>query len=139
MLSALGILVPGVCLENTLVTRNPSLDTHTPCATSTASDRQTKHKSVVCCAEVLQYTGLSTFSEARWQYVGYAKLQGEDLNYFGIPGLRIAGNQGVLIIAVCQVGFTTGDCENHSFRLENIKDLTISMLSVTGSSCHRCM
>ena len=55
------------------------------------------------CAEVLKYSGLSNFSEPRWQYVGYAKLQGEDLNYFNIPGLRIAGNQGVLIIAVCQV------------------------------------
>lgn len=53
--------------------------------------------------EILQYTGISKFSEPRWQYVGYAKLQGEDLNYFGIPGLRIAGNQGIAIIAICQV------------------------------------
>lgn len=61
-------------------------------------------KGVFYSAEVLQYSGVSSFGEARWQYVGYAKLQGEDLNYFGVPGLRIAGNQGVLIIAVCQVG-----------------------------------
>lgn len=36
-------------------------------------------------------------------YVGLSKLNGEDLNYFGIQGLRIAGNQGIIIIAVCQV------------------------------------
>ena len=79
---------------------------------------------------MLQYTGLSNFSEYRWWKVGYAKLQawpmrnlapvrlrvcswllasglsvvqGEDLNYFGIQGLRIAGGQGILIICVCQV------------------------------------
>ena len=63
-----------------------------------------------CCAdqpfvaaEVLQYTGTTKFSEPRWWNVGYAKLQGEDLNYLGVSGLRIAGSQGVLIIAVCQV------------------------------------
>jgi light-harvesting complex II chlorophyll a/b binding protein 7 len=53
-------------------------------------------------AEILQYTGLS-FSEARWWAVGRAKAEGEDLNYFGIEGLRIAGGQGIIIIAVCQV------------------------------------
>ena len=35
--------------------------------------------------------------------MGAAKLGGEDLNYFGIEGLRIAGGQGIIIIAVCQV------------------------------------
>jgi len=54
-------------------------------------------------AEVLQYTGLSNFGEARWWKVGKAKADGEDLNYFGIEGLRIAGGQGITIIAVCQV------------------------------------
>ncbi|CAK0746974.1 hypothetical protein CVIRNUC_001732 [Coccomyxa viridis] len=53
--------------------------------------------------ETLQYSGLSNFSEARWWAVGAAKLEGEDLNYFGIEGLRIAGGQGIIIIAVCQV------------------------------------
>ncbi|KAK9809364.1 hypothetical protein WJX73_009035 [Symbiochloris irregularis] len=53
--------------------------------------------------EVLQYSGVTCFSEPRWFNVGYAKLQGEDLNYLGVSGLRIAGSQGVLIIAVCQV------------------------------------
>ena len=36
--------------------------------------------------------------------MGRTKLEGEDLNYFGIEGLRIAGGQGIIIIAVCQVG-----------------------------------
>lgn len=53
--------------------------------------------------EALQRTGLATFAEDRWWAVGAAKLQGEDLNYLGIAGLRIAGGQGVAIIAVCQV------------------------------------
>jgi len=53
--------------------------------------------------EILQYSGVTHFSEPRWQYVGLSKLNGEDLNYFGIQGLRIAGNQGIIIIAVCQV------------------------------------
>lgn len=35
--------------------------------------------------------------------MGAAKLGGEDLNYLGVSGLRIAGGQGVAIIAVCQV------------------------------------
>ena len=35
--------------------------------------------------------------------MGGAKLQGEDLNYLGISGFRIAGGQGVAIIAICQV------------------------------------
>jgi hypothetical protein len=36
--------------------------------------------------------------------VGAAKLQdGLSLNYAGIEGFRIAGNQGLLVIAACQV------------------------------------
>ena len=54
-------------------------------------------------AEVLQYSGLFTFTEPRWWNVGYAKLRGEDLNYLGLGGFRIAGNQGIAIIAICQV------------------------------------
>ena len=54
-------------------------------------------------AEALQLSGVTNFGEFRWFNVGYAKLQGEDLNYFGVPGLRIAGGQGIGIIAVCQV------------------------------------
>ena len=54
--------------------------------------------------EVLQYGSVTSFLEARWWAVGGAKLgTGEDLNYLGVSGLRIAGGQGILIIAVCQV------------------------------------
>ncbi|KAK9844923.1 hypothetical protein WJX74_008691 [Apatococcus lobatus] len=53
--------------------------------------------------EVLQYTGLFNFAEPRWWNVGYTKLRGEDLNYLGLGGFRIAGNQGIAIIAICQV------------------------------------
>lgn len=36
--------------------------------------------------------------------MGYAKLStGEELAYLGVPGLRVAGGQGVAIIAFCQV------------------------------------
>jgi light-harvesting complex II chlorophyll a/b binding protein 7 len=56
-------------------------------------------------AEVLQYVGAADFLEPRWWNVGAAKLGGEDLNYLGVAGLRIAGGQGILIIAVCQVCF----------------------------------
>ena len=61
------------------------------------------HEMCLSCAEILQYSGLSRFSEARWWAVGRAKAEGEDLNYFGIEGLRIAGGQGIIIISVCQV------------------------------------
>ena len=54
-------------------------------------------------AEALQLAGLSDFKEYRWWNVGRAKLSGEDLNYFGLEGFRIAGGQGILIIVVCQV------------------------------------
>ena len=57
----------------------------------------------VYAAEVLTYTRVTTFLEPRWWAVGAAKLSGEDLNYLGVPGLRIAGGQGIAIIAFCQV------------------------------------
>lgn len=47
--------------------------------------------------------GKADFLEPVWWNVGYAKLQGEDLNYLGVAGLRVAGGQGVAIIALCQV------------------------------------
>ncbi len=53
--------------------------------------------------EALQAAGAARFVETRWWAVGGAKLGGEDLNYLGVPGLRIAGGQGILIIAFCQV------------------------------------
>jgi hypothetical protein len=58
-------------------------------------------------AEVLQASGVTSFLEPRWWNVGYAKLTtGEELAYLGVPGLRVAGGQGVLIIAFCQVSAT---------------------------------
>ncbi|KAL4443662.1 hypothetical protein ABPG75_011399 [Micractinium tetrahymenae] len=54
--------------------------------------------------EALQAAGAATFLEDRWWNVGYAKLcTDEELAYLGIPGLRVAGGQGVAIIAFCQV------------------------------------
>ena len=58
--------------------------------------------------EALSVTGVATFPEDRWFAVGASKLRGEDLNYFGVPGLRIAGGQGVVIIAVAQVLLMSG-------------------------------
>ena len=50
-----------------------------------------------------EYTSLN-IPEPRWWNVGAYKAQsGEDLNYFGIEGLRIAGNQGIVVILVCQI------------------------------------
>ena len=59
-------------------------------------------------AEALQLAGLANFSESRWWNVGRAKLSGEDLNYFGLEGFRIAGGQGILIIVVCQARVRRG-------------------------------
>eukprot|EP00271_Cylindrocystis_brebissonii_P005384 TRINITY_DN17397_c0_g1_i1.p1 TRINITY_DN17397_c0_g1~~TRINITY_DN17397_c0_g1_i1.p1 ORF type:complete len:327 (-),score=67.09 TRINITY_DN17397_c0_g1_i1:450-1430(-) len=53
--------------------------------------------------ELLQRFGAVDFAEAVWWKVGYAKLQGDTLDYLGVPGLYIAGGQGVLIIAIAQV------------------------------------
>ncbi|KAL3678353.1 hypothetical protein R1sor_021309 [Riccia sorocarpa] len=58
--------------------------------------------------ELLDRYGGFDFSEAVWWRVGYAKLQGETLDYFGIPGLHVAGAQGVLVIAFCQVLLMVG-------------------------------
>ncbi|CAM6097854.1 unnamed protein product [Calypogeia fissa] len=54
-----------------------------------------------------RYGGLD-FSEPVWWRIGYAKLQGDTLDYFGIPGLHVAGAQGVLVIAFCQVLLMVG-------------------------------
>ncbi len=55
------------------------------------------------CAELLQrFAGLN-FAEAVWWRVGAAKAAGEDLNYLGVGGFYIAGGQGIIIIAICQV------------------------------------
>jgi len=54
--------------------------------------------------EVLEKAHITSFVEERWWNVGYSKLTdtGNDLDYLGIPGLRVAGGQAVAVIALCQ-------------------------------------
>ncbi|XBI80668.1 hypothetical protein VPH35_089771 [Triticum aestivum] len=57
----------------------------------------------VVVPELLDLFGIVHFVEPVWWKVGYAKLQGDTLDYLGIPGFRIAGGQGIIVIAICQV------------------------------------
>lgn len=53
---------------------------------------------------MLQYSHVTEFLTPVWWKVGAVKaFSGEDLNYLGVAGFRVAGGQGVLIIAICQV------------------------------------
>jgi len=52
--------------------------------------------------EALSRAGVD-LGEAVWWKVGAAKLAGETLNYGGIDGFRIAGGQGIAVIAACQL------------------------------------
>ncbi|KAH7426710.1 hypothetical protein KP509_10G013700 [Ceratopteris richardii] len=56
----------------------------------------------VVIPEVLERFFDIDFAESVWWRVGYSKLQGDTLDYLGIPGLHIAGGQGILVIALCQ-------------------------------------
>ncbi|KAK2661002.1 hypothetical protein Ddye_007535 [Dipteronia dyeriana] len=58
--------------------------------------------------EVLDMLGAFHFVEPVWWRVGYSKLQGETLDYLGIPGLHVAGSQGVIVIAICQALLMVG-------------------------------
>jgi light-harvesting complex II chlorophyll a/b binding protein 7 len=61
-----------------------------------------------------------------WWSVGYYKLtSGEDLNYFGVEGLRVAGGQGVLIIAIAQVLLMFGPEYARSCGIEALEPLGI--------------
>ncbi|KAG0461410.1 hypothetical protein HPP92_021707 [Vanilla planifolia] len=62
----------------------------------------------VVVPELLDLLGIVHFIEPVWWRVGYAKLQGDTLDYLGIPGLHIAGSQGVFVIAICQVLLMVG-------------------------------
>ncbi|ERN11501.1 chlorophyll a-b binding protein of LHCII type I, chloroplastic isoform X1 [Amborella trichopoda] len=62
----------------------------------------------VLIPELLHQFGIVRFVEPVWWRVGYAKLQGDTLDYLGIPGFHIAGGQGVAIIAICQVLLMVG-------------------------------
>lgn len=53
--------------------------------------------------ELLDQFNLVHFVEPVWWRVGYAKLKGDTLDYLGIPGLHIAGGQGIIVITVCQI------------------------------------
>jgi light-harvesting complex II chlorophyll a/b binding protein 7 len=53
--------------------------------------------------EALAMSGVE-LGEPVWWKVGYAKLSGDlTLNYAGIEGFRIAGKQGLWVIAMCQL------------------------------------
>ncbi|KAK4387847.1 Chlorophyll a-b binding protein 7, chloroplastic [Sesamum angolense] len=58
--------------------------------------------------EILDLTGAFHFVEPVWWRVGYSKLKGDTLDYLGIPGLHVAGSQGVVIIAICQALLMVG-------------------------------
>ncbi|KAH6778283.1 Chlorophyll A-B binding family protein [Perilla frutescens var. frutescens] len=58
--------------------------------------------------EILDLIGAFHFVEPIWWRVGYSKLKGDTLDYLGIPGLHVAGSQGVLIIAICQALLMVG-------------------------------
>lgn len=58
--------------------------------------------------ELLDLSGAFHFAEPVWWRVGYSKLQGDTLDYLGIPGLHLAGSQGVIVIAICQVLLMVG-------------------------------
>lgn len=75
--------------------------------------------------EALQASGLASFGEPVWWRVGAAKLAGEDLNYLGIAGLRVAGGQGVAIIFVCQVLLMFGPEYARSCGVEALEPLGI--------------
>lgn len=76
--------------------------------------------------EILQYSGVSNFLEARWWAVGGAKLEGEDLNYLGVPGFCIAGGQGVAIIAICQARQLLHACYHTGWILKRCLPRTLS-------------
>ncbi|KAK2452194.1 Chlorophyll a-b binding protein 7, chloroplastic [Trifolium repens] len=58
--------------------------------------------------ELLDLLGAFHFVEPVWWRVGYSKLQGDTLDYLGIPGLHLAGSQGVVVIAICQALLMVG-------------------------------
>ncbi|KAL5557643.1 hypothetical protein UlMin_033854 [Ulmus minor] len=58
--------------------------------------------------EILDLSGAFHFAEPVWWRVGYSKLKGDTLDYLGIPGLHLAGGQGVVVIAICQALLMVG-------------------------------
>ncbi|EXB56249.1 Chlorophyll a-b binding protein of LHCII type III [Morus notabilis] len=62
----------------------------------------------VVIPEILDLLGAFHFVEPVWWRVGYSKLKGDTLDYLGIPGLHLAGSQGVIVIAICQALLMVG-------------------------------
>ncbi|KAL0432822.1 UNVERIFIED_CONTAM: Chlorophyll a-b binding protein 7, chloroplastic [Sesamum latifolium] len=58
--------------------------------------------------DIADLVGAFHFVEPVWWRVGYSKLKGDTLDYLGIPGLHVAGSQGVVIIAICQALLMVG-------------------------------
>ncbi|XP_057248738.1 chlorophyll a-b binding protein 7, chloroplastic isoform X1 [Beta vulgaris subsp. vulgaris] len=58
--------------------------------------------------EILDLSETSHFPEPVWWRVGYSKLKAKTLDYLGIPGLHLAGSQGIIVIAICQVLLMVG-------------------------------
>lgn len=58
--------------------------------------------------ELLDLMGAFHFAEPVWWRVGYSKLKGDTLDYLGIPGLHLAGSQGIIVIAICQALLMVG-------------------------------
>ncbi|XVE68825.1 hypothetical protein DITRI_Ditri09bG0100900 [Diplodiscus trichospermus] len=53
--------------------------------------------------KILDLVRVFHFAEPVCCWVGYSKLQGETLDYLGIPSLHLAGGQGAIVIAICQL------------------------------------
>ncbi|GAB4837615.1 Chlorophyll a-b binding protein 7, chloroplastic [Ancistrocladus abbreviatus] len=62
----------------------------------------------VVVPEILDLIGTFHFVEPVWWRVGYSKLKANTLDYLGISGLHLAGGQGVIVIAICQVLLMVG-------------------------------
>ncbi|CAI0475698.1 unnamed protein product [Linum tenue] len=78
--------------------------------------------------EVLDLGGAFHFTEPVWWKVGYSKLQGDTLDYLGIPGLHFAGSQGILVIAICQVLLMVGPEYARYCGIEALEPLGIYLL-----------
>lgn len=51
-----------------------------------------------------RYAGVDSIAEPVWWRVGYSVLHdGVEINYAGLQGFRIAGDKGILAIALCQL------------------------------------